>query len=399
MLTRLKKKNKKTEMADTKNFEKKEVFQSKEIQIFLKTLTSATKVFNIDLEDTIEEIKQKIGKKENLPQDMRLIYQQKELEDKQKASYYDIKKDTTIHLVFRLKAGVKIAIKGTNDQIYSLSNFSKIQMTTNEEDSQPERKKQKRGSYAKRACKNCRNSHTACDSGRPCKRCLQLGLTDCQDAERKKKKRNFEEFEEKKEFPSMKDFLPMFSNSKEEKQDTSMKQIFSNLMDENEETNFETFDNEENFNIEEILNKKEDLLEFDNFFLNDLSTTENIKIEEEEKKTNLNEFFDESNNFDTSFLLQNNLENEVSNVITTTTTQNEIDEKKISNEIEQRVQNYKEEDKEKLIRSLLVAHIAQEQELRELRNLVSHLQNLLISNQMSQQISNQTHQYTNGLLM
>jgi len=60
-------------------------------------------------------------------------------------------------------------------------------------------KKTKRGTYTKKACSNCRNSHTACDSGRPCKRCLQLGLTDCSDAQRKKsKKRGFEDLDEKK---------------------------------------------------------------------------------------------------------------------------------------------------------------------------------------------------------
>jgi len=139
------------------------------------------------------------------------------LKIKKTARFYNIQKDSTLHLLFRLIAGVKYSIKAQNGQTFTLpqgnislqnmsnNNNNNIIPKNNTADSQPERKKQKRGSYAKRACNNCRNSHTACDSGRPCKRCVQLGLTDCQDAERKKK-RNFEEME-KKDYPSLKEFF------------------------------------------------------------------------------------------------------------------------------------------------------------------------------------------------
>eukprot|EP01129_Flabellula_baltica_P016331 TRINITY_DN8646_c0_g1_i1.p1 TRINITY_DN8646_c0_g1~~TRINITY_DN8646_c0_g1_i1.p1 ORF type:complete len:259 (-),score=51.56 TRINITY_DN8646_c0_g1_i1:73-798(-) len=47
------------------------------------------------------------------------------------------------------------------------------------------------------ACKYCRESHTKCDEGRPCKRCKRKGITDCRDAERnrskKKKEKKMEE--------------------------------------------------------------------------------------------------------------------------------------------------------------------------------------------------------------
>jgi len=145
-----------------------------------------------------------------------------------------LKKDTTIHIIFRLIAGVKLAVKTETGQTFS---FPVGFQGYNNNDDQPDRKKQKRGTYAKRACNNCRNSHTACDSGRPCKRCSQLGLTDCQDAERKKKKRNFDELE-KKEFPSMQDFLPLFNTEKNDMKQT----IFANLIDENSNSS-----NEENF--------------------------------------------------------------------------------------------------------------------------------------------------------
>ncbi|KAL6060921.1 Fungal specific transcription factor domain-containing protein [Balamuthia mandrillaris] len=42
----------------------------------------------------------------------------------------------------------------------------------------------------KRACSNCQKSHSACDNGRPCRRCITIGKTDsCRDAELKKRGR------------------------------------------------------------------------------------------------------------------------------------------------------------------------------------------------------------------
>jgi hypothetical protein len=60
------------------------------------------------------------------------------------------------------------------------------------ENKQPIKKKKRgiRKPYVKRACINCRHAHTACDSNRPCKRCVTLGLeSECVDVERKKPSR------------------------------------------------------------------------------------------------------------------------------------------------------------------------------------------------------------------
>ncbi|KAI8840192.1 hypothetical protein BJ741DRAFT_70361 [Chytriomyces cf. hyalinus JEL632] len=44
--------------------------------------------------------------------------------------------------------------------------------------------------YAEKACSHCKNSHVACDAGRPCKRCIRLNrASSCTDAERKKRGR------------------------------------------------------------------------------------------------------------------------------------------------------------------------------------------------------------------
>ncbi len=48
-------------------------------------------------------------------------------------------------------------------------------------------KKGVRKPYVKKACVNCKNAHAACDEGRPCKRCVAMGMEQsCIDAERKK---------------------------------------------------------------------------------------------------------------------------------------------------------------------------------------------------------------------
>ncbi|KAJ3059313.1 hypothetical protein HDU98_004687, partial [Podochytrium sp. JEL0797] len=44
--------------------------------------------------------------------------------------------------------------------------------------------------YAQKACAACKNSHVACDAGRPCQRCIRLRRADsCTDASRKKRGR------------------------------------------------------------------------------------------------------------------------------------------------------------------------------------------------------------------
>lgn len=76
-------------------------------QIFVKTLTGKTLTINdITAEDTIATVKQKIFQKEGVPVDQqRLIFAGKQLEDNQTLSNYSINKDSTIHLVLRLRGG------------------------------------------------------------------------------------------------------------------------------------------------------------------------------------------------------------------------------------------------------------------------------------------------------
>ncbi|XDV21217.1 hypothetical protein PO909_026356 [Leuciscus waleckii] len=75
-------------------------------QVFVKNVNGQTKTYDVDVDETVDQLQTKIYRKDSVPKDQqRLIYNGKQLEAGKMLQDYDITSGSTVDMTLRLRGG------------------------------------------------------------------------------------------------------------------------------------------------------------------------------------------------------------------------------------------------------------------------------------------------------